>query len=196
MLDGDAPTVERCKIFDFRGDGISVTNSTDPASRQPRVPRVQGNRISHCYTGIRAAGPDTQIVGNRVASVRDECLLVNPNSGNCQSDGNHFFGGRWAIKVASGAGAFKSTNDTFSDAAIGYENASGTEGSQITGGFSQHCDTRNILCKARTSISNTVVRVERTSTLQTDTVGVEFDRVTPSTRRIGCRFAKSALGPT
>jgi hypothetical protein len=123
VLDGDAPTVLNCKIFDFRGDGISVTNSTESASRQPRIPRVQGNRISQVYTGIRAAGPDVQIVGNRVASVRDECLLVASGAGNCQSDGNHFFGARWAIKVATDAGPLKSTNDTFSDAAIGYENA-------------------------------------------------------------------------
>jgi hypothetical protein len=71
VLDGDAPTVKNCKIFAFRGDAILVTNSPQEISRMPRIPRVQGNRISHCWTGIRASAPDTQVVGDRVASCRD-----------------------------------------------------------------------------------------------------------------------------
>jgi hypothetical protein len=171
-LDGDAPTVMGCKIFDFRGDAISIRNSTADLSPRVRIPRVQNNRISHCFTGIRASAVDTQINGNRVASVRDECLVVE--NGNCQSDGNHFFGGQWAIKVEPGAGAFKSTNDTFSDATIGYENALNSEVSQIGDGFTQHCWLRNILCRAQTSISNTVVRVARTSDEHPEVIGVEF----------------------
>jgi hypothetical protein len=175
-LDGDAPTVSGCKIYDFRGDAIAVTNSTQSISRMIRVPRVQGNEISHCWNGIVAAGPDTQISGNRVASVRDHCLLVTSGAGNCQSDGNHFFGAQWAIKVESGAGAFKSTNDTFSDAPIGFENALESGVSQIIGGFTQHCWSRNILCRAQTSITNTVVRVARTSDQHQEIIGVEFPR--------------------
>jgi hypothetical protein len=176
VLDGDAPTVAGCKIFAFRGDGISVSNSAAEFSRMIRIPRVERNKISHCWTGIRASASDTQIVGNRVASVRDECLLVASGAGSCQSSDNHFFGAKWAIKIASGAGAFKSTNDTFSDAEVGYENAPQSAISQIGNGFTQHCWLRNILCRAETSISNTVVRVARTSTQHQEIIGVEFLR--------------------
>jgi hypothetical protein len=171
-IDGDGAEVTGCKIFDFRGDAIVVRNSTADLSPRVRIPRVRNNRISHCFTGIRASAVDTQISGNRVASVRDECLVVE--KGNCQSDGNHFFGGQWAIKVETDAGAFKSTNDTFSDATIGLENALQSEVTQIGDGFTQHCWLRNILCRAQTSISNTVVRVARTSDQHPEVIGVEF----------------------
>jgi hypothetical protein len=176
VLDGDAPTVSGCKIFAFRGDAIAVSNSAAEFSRMIRIPRVERNKISHCWTGIRASAPDTQIVGNRVASVRDECLLVTAGAGSCQSSDNHFFGAQTAIKVETDAGAFKSTNDTFSDAETGFENAPESAVSQIANGFTQHCWLRNILCKAQTSISNTVVRVARTSTQHPEIIGVEFLR--------------------
>jgi hypothetical protein len=176
-LDGDAAQVIGCKVFDFRGDAIAVRDSRTPgthSSRMIRIPIVRNNRISHCWNGIRASAVDAQIYGNTVASVRDNGLLVE--AGNCQSEGNHFFGATAAIKVASGAGAFRSVNDTFSDAAVGFENAVESGVSQIGDGFTQHCWQRNILCRAQTSISNTVVRVARTSDGYPEIIGVEFLR--------------------
>jgi hypothetical protein len=173
-IDGDAAEVTGCKVFDFAGDGIRVNNSIAEAQPLIRMPRVRDNKIAFCYTGIHADAVDSQISGNRVANVRDYCLLVG--AGNVQSDGNHYFGASTAIKVESGAGAFRSVNDTFSDAAYGFENTVESQGSQIGDGFTQHCWLRNILCRAETSISNTVVRVARTSTQHSEVIGVEFSR--------------------
>jgi hypothetical protein len=165
-LDGDAAQVVGCKVFDFRGDAIAVRDSKTPGqrkSRMIRVPLVRNNRISHTWNGIRVVASDTQIYGNTAASVRDNGLLVE--AGNCQSEGNHFFGEKTAIKIEDvpTAGAFRSVNDTFSDAGIGFENVHQSAVSQIVGGFTQHCWQRNILYRRQTKISNTVVRVARTS---------------------------------
>jgi hypothetical protein len=75
-IDGDAGTVTGCKIFDFRGDGIRIRNSTAQVSALVRMPRVERNKISHCWTGIRSSAVDTQVVGNRVANSRDYCLQI------------------------------------------------------------------------------------------------------------------------
>jgi hypothetical protein len=176
-LDGDAAQVVGCKVFDFRGDGIAVRDTKSPGQRQSRmilVPLVRNNRISHTWTGIRVVASDTQLYGNTVANVRDNGLLVE--AGNCQSEGNHFFGAKRAIKVQANAGAFRSVNDTFSDAEIGFENALESEVSQIGDGFTQHCWNRNILCRAQTSIANTVVRVANTSENYQEIIGVEYPR--------------------
>jgi hypothetical protein len=86
-LDGDAPTVCGCKIFDFRGDAIAISNSTEEFSRMIRMPRVINNKVSHCWNGIVAAAPDTQIYGNRVASVRD--YGIRCTGGSIQCGNNH-----------------------------------------------------------------------------------------------------------
>jgi hypothetical protein len=173
-LDGDAPTVRGCKIFDFRGDAISVSNSTTELSARLRMPRVRDNRISHCWTGIRAAAPDTQVVGNRVASCRDWGLAVAQNAGSVQSEGNHFFGMQKAILVES-AENFHSTNDVFSDAQYGLHLTGYSHYSRITGGFSQKCSIRNIDSESDyVSFVNCGVRVAQSDDDHPGIVGVEF----------------------
>jgi hypothetical protein len=159
-LDADAPTVTNNKIYDFRGDAISVSNSTDEISRMVRMPRITNNKISHCWNGIVAAAPDTQIDGNRVASVRD--IGIHAIGGSIQCSNNHVFGAKTAIQFEGGPS--RSIGDRFSDAGYGFRIESGASGSHIADGTTEHCYFKNILADAqRIRIHNTRILVANTS---------------------------------
>jgi hypothetical protein len=144
-LDGDAPTVNRCKVYDFRGDAISISNSAKAFSRMVRMPRITNNKISHCWNGIVAAAPDTQIDGNRVASVRD--IGIRCPGGSIQSSNNHVFGAKTAIQFEGGPS--RSIGDRFSDAEYGLRVLSDASGSDIIGGTTEHCFVKNIDVRVR-----------------------------------------------
>jgi hypothetical protein len=166
--------VTGCKIFDFRGDAITVRNNSTEYSYLVRMPRVRDNKISHCWTGIRAQAVDTQISGNRVANCRDYGLFVPQNVGSVQSDGNHFFGLQKAI-VVTNAEAFRSTNDVFSDAGYGMHLTGYSHYATVTGGFTQHCWIRNIDVESSyNSFLNCTVRVAESDDDHPGIVGVEF----------------------
>jgi hypothetical protein len=160
-LDGDAPTVSGCKIFDFRGDAISVKNNTLEFSRMIRLPRVINNKISHCWNGIVAGAVDTQIDGNRVASVR--YIGIRATAGSIQCSNNHVFGAQTAISFEGGPS--RSIGDRFSDADYGFKILSNAAGSHIADGTSEHCTLKSILADAdRVRIHNTRILVANTST--------------------------------
>jgi hypothetical protein len=144
-LDGDAPTVSSCKVFDFRGDAISISNSAKAFSRMVRMPRITNNKISHCWNGIVAAAPDTQIYGNRIASVRDHGIRCT--GGSIQCGNNHVFGARWGITFEGGPS--RSIGDRFSDAEYGLRVLSDASGSDIIGGTTEHCLVKNIDVRVR-----------------------------------------------
>jgi hypothetical protein len=160
-IDGDAAEVTGCKVFDFRGDGISVSKSTPGGSPKVRIPRVRDNKISHCWTGIRVLAVDAHVEGNRVANCRDYGLL--DLVGAVQSSGNHFFGMQTAIQFEGGAS--RSVNDRFSDAFYGFKITGSASGSHIADGTTEHCELKNILADAaRIGIHNTRILVANTST--------------------------------
>jgi hypothetical protein len=170
-LDGDAPTVSRCKIFAFRGDAIAVGNTTAEYSRMIRMPRVMHNRISHCWTGINAAAVDTQIEGNRIANVRDYGIRVTGGSVQCSN--NHVFGAQWAIQFENGPS--RSIGDRFSDADIGFTVTTSASGSDIIGGTTEHCFTKNMDIRGqRVHISNCRIFVANSSTQHPGIIGCDL----------------------
>lgn len=170
-VDGDAATVTGCKVFDFRGDGIHVANSTDEYSRMIRMPRVTNNRISHCWTGIRAGAVDTQVDGNRIANVRDIC--IHGVAGSIQCSNNHAFGAQTAIQFEGGPS--RSIGDRFSDAKYGFKVLAAASGSDIIGGTTEHCEIKNIDVHAqRVHIENCRILVANSSTQAPGIIGCDL----------------------
>jgi hypothetical protein len=139
-LDGDAPTVKNCKIFDFKGDAIAISNTTAEFSRMVRIPRVTNNKISHCWNGIVAGAVDAQVDGNRIASVRHHGILATAGSVQCSN--NHVFGATTGIEFRFGPS--RSVGDRFSDSATGFYVKNDASGSDIIGGTTEHCWEKNI----------------------------------------------------
>jgi hypothetical protein len=81
---------------------------------------------------------------------------------------------RWGIAFDNTyppvAGPGQSSFDTFSDCHIGFQNWVG--GSGVTGGFTQHCTQYNMLLNGPTHVSDTVVKVQRSSDEAPDIIGV------------------------
>jgi hypothetical protein len=170
-LDGDAPTVSGCKIFDFRGDAIAVGNTTDEISRMIRIPRVTNNKISHCWTGINAGGVDAQIDGNRIASVRDYGI-IDP-VGSIQCSNNHVFGARWGIYFTGGPS--RSIGDRFSDCATGFFVDTDASGSDIVGGTTEHCGAKNMDIRGeRVHIADTRIFVANSSDQNPAIIGCDL----------------------
>jgi hypothetical protein len=158
-IDGDACSVSECKIFDFRGNAITVRNNTTETTTLVRMPRVHDNTISQCWSGIVAAAVDTQISGNRVANVRD--IGIRCLGGSEQLTGNHSFGAQVAISAEGGP--VQSVNDRFADAPVGFQLLDGASNSIIEGGISFHCWKQSILSKAqRVQISSCFIDVANT----------------------------------
>jgi hypothetical protein len=149
-----------CKIVDFKGDAIAISNTTAEFSRMVRIPRVTNNKISHCWSGILSAAVDTQIDGNRIASVRN--YGIRETSGSVQCSNNHVFGAYTAIQFEGGPS--RSLGDRFSDAAYGFVVKSNASGSHITDGTTEHCTLKNMLIQGeRVRIHNTRILVADTS---------------------------------
>jgi hypothetical protein len=120
-IDGDAAEVTGCKVYDFRGDGIRVNNSTAEFSRMIRMPRVRDNKVSHCWNGIHLDAVDSQCSGNRVANVRDVGIL--DSAGATQLQNNHSYGATTAIQFGiepDKGGPSTSVGDRFADAHYGF----------------------------------------------------------------------------
>ena len=159
-IDGDAANVTECKIFDFKGTAVTVRNNTQELSRLVRMPRVRDNKISHTWSGIVSRAVDTQIDGNRIASVRN--YGIRELSGSVQCGNNHVFGAHTAIQFEGGPS--RSVGDRFSDAAYGFRILSNASGSHIADGTTEHCRLKNILIEAeRVRIHNTRILVANTS---------------------------------
>ena len=170
-IDGDAPTVMRCKIYDFRGDAIAISNSSQEFSRQPRIPRVHGNKISHCWTGINAGAVDAQIDGNRIASVRDYGII--DTAGSVQCSNNHVFGAQYGIYFSGGPS--RSLGDRFSDAHTGFFVDTDASGSDIVGGTTEHCGVKNMDIRGqRVHIANTRIFVANSSSQNPGIIGCDL----------------------
>jgi hypothetical protein len=170
-IDGDAATVRGCKIYDFRGDAITVKNTTYEFSRMIRMPRVINNKISHCWNGILAAAVDTQIDGNRVANVRDTGILVTGGSVQCSN--NHVFGATTGIRFEFGPS--RSIGDRFSDSSTGFYVHTNASGSDIIGGTTEHCGFKNMDIRGqRVHIADTRIKVANSSTQKPGIIGCDL----------------------
>jgi hypothetical protein len=160
-IDGDAAEVTGCKIFDFRGNAITVRKTIAPeTSPLVRMSRIRDNKISHCWTGILAGAVDTQIDGNRIANVRD--YGIRETAGSIQCSNNHVFGALVGIQFEGGPS--RSIGDRFSDCPIGFKVLSGASGTHIADGTTEHCWHKNMHIEAeRVRISNTRILVQNTS---------------------------------
>jgi hypothetical protein len=169
-IDGDAPTVTNCSVYNWRGDGITLRNNTTEISGMTRMPQAHNNRLFHCWTGIRGIAVDAQIHGNRIANCRDYGIYCT--SGSEDLMGNHCFGAQTAIYM--NGGPFTSVMDRFSDATTGMRIGSSASGGCVTAGTSEHCLHHNMYVEAeRVRILGSKIQVQNTSAqhLGTDVFG-------------------------
>jgi hypothetical protein len=109
---------------------------------------------------VLAGAPDTQVDGNRVASVRD--YGIRATGGAIQCSNNHVFGAQWGITFEGGPS--RSLGDRFSDAGYGFWIQQNASGSHIADGTTEHCYYKNIQADAeRLRIHNTRILVANTS---------------------------------
>lgn len=172
-LDAVESLVEDCQIRLVRGPAMTFAKSSASGYWLPEY-RATGNRITHCFTGIRA-GTDARYSDNIIDNCRDYCLELPQYAGAVQSTGNHYYGARTAIKVTDAEG-FHSTNDVFSDATeYGLHLVGFSHGALITGGYSQHCGLRSVLCGANfLSMANCAIRVQNETDDNPDVAGLEI----------------------
>jgi hypothetical protein len=196
-IDGDAPTVVGCKIDNWRGDGITVRNNTTEVSNMVRIPRVAGNEIRHCWTGIRGFAVDCQIVGNRIANCRDYGIYCT--SGSEDLSGNHVFGAQ--IGIFLDGGPVTSTGDRFSDCPTGMRINSNSALTQVVNGRSEHCWQYSLRSLAeRCTFDTCQLRVPMTSTEhpgaantgETRIVGLMLDSAATQNHISDCRIEISA----
>jgi hypothetical protein len=165
-IDGDAPTVTNCSVYNWRGDGITLRNNTTEISGMTRMPQAHNNRLFHCWTGIRGIAVDAQIHGNRIANCRDYGIYCT--SGSEDLMGNHCFGAQTAIYM--NGGPFTSVMDRFSDATTGFRIGSSASGGCVTSGTSEHCLQYNMDVEAaRIRIIAPRIQVQTTSSEHTGT---------------------------
>lgn len=101
--------VSRKRVENFRGLGITANND---------------GRISECistdnYIGAKLTSSDARIIDSDLFNNRDVGLWVAASAANCVSTHNHFYGARIAC-YNEGGEQFRSSNDTFADALVGY----------------------------------------------------------------------------
>lgn len=184
LVDGWDSQILYNKIDDFRGDGINNQISAAVLGGQITLQLIEGNRITHCYTGIKNRFIDTQIYGNTVCDVRDYGFL-DASNGAIQMANNHFYGARtacqWGTDFAQLIGPNKSVNDTCSDAFYGFMNLSSNEGTAWAL-FSQHCWCVNAYLLAKTDLFAPIIRLVRTSDEQNN--APDYDGSTQQSRRI------------
>lgn len=132
------PTVDHHLVQNFRGAGI--------------YPRGHDSRTFFCtslhnHIGARIESSDSEIAFCRLQNHRDACLWLNAGGSNVQSSQNHMYGSRMAC-YNEGMQIFRSSNDTFADALIGYmgdRKGPGSGQTTFTNALFQHNQVRDVL---------------------------------------------------
>jgi hypothetical protein len=180
-LENQLGRIEGNFIKGFRGSAVVAGH----------VHLVRNNQIGFGFTGIKVASADVMVTDNIVYAMRDAGLWVAQDSGNCSSNGNHYFGCNngdggspifehqptpQSIGAAcriDGAGSFHGTSDIYADSYYGVY--CGGWVAQFSNCFFQHNTHRDVLfLGAGCELHGCVINAMRRTTEYPNTVSVEF----------------------